>query len=323
MRNLIVVGGLMLGLGFAIGWIAKPVPSGKTAESRAVRPSPDRSVEAPASPPAAISKTKSAVREPTKPQETPPGISEQAKSMQADASKMIVDRLRSRLEKRIATLTEELDLTVGQTDLLTTWLNGKMKGMETLDFQNPESMNAMTTTMQSLNEKSLDAELEASLSAEQTAAMGDFKSREHQNKVDSTALKNLSKLRGIIQLEEGQQEAVYQALVKEADATVQKANDRADMPMMNEELGIDMDPYGLGLMDMMYDIGTNAGESGEMTDPQSLQKHFKQNLERRINEKIELMRPVLNEKQLGQYRTELEKKGAGFFGNAFSGMPGK
>src|SRR5690606_8098251 len=91
MKNLIVVGGLMLGLGFAIGWVAKPVPGNSAAEvadAPPPRPAPQAEAASPEAGP--VLKRKRTERQPVagKPEEV--RIGEEAKKMQEEVSKQIV-----------------------------------------------------------------------------------------------------------------------------------------------------------------------------------------------------------------------------------------
>jgi len=47
---------------------------------------------------------------------------------------------------------------------------------------------------------------------------------------------------------------------------------------------------------------------------------LRETIDKRIDAKVDLLRPVLNEKQLEQYRSELKSKGLGIYGTVLSGM---
>ncbi len=49
-------------------------------------------------------------------------------------------------------------------------------------------------------------------------------------------------------------------------------------------------------------------------------KNMRELIDKRIEEKINQLRPVLNDKQLARYREELKSKGMGIYGTAIMGM---
>lgn len=324
MKNLTVVGLLMLGIGFGIGWLAKPVPAlpketavlsksseGKPSVVAAEHPAAD-------SPPAG--KRVIRVNDGKKPADAPTAAQmDQAKKMQAEMSKAMTGRMRGKFEARIERLAESLSLTAEQKAELTTWLDGRMKEIESLDFSDPAAMSHLSGD--GLSEKALDQQLAASLSAEQKEELEAFKGRERSAKVDTAALKSLSKLQGIIQFEEGQRDEVYKILTAGAEAGVDAAEEKPDFTQMfTENMGIEMDPYDLGLTQVLGEVMGGSMNGGIPGDQKEMAKNLRETFDKRIDEKVEKLRPVLNDKQLDAYRGELKSKGLGIYGQMLMGM---
>lgn len=327
MKNLIVVGGLMLGLGFAIGWVAKPVPVVKeaaAANAAAQRQASPSTVTKEAEP---LVQGKRSEREPAAPK-NPHGVTDeqmaQAKKMQGEMVKQMTKRMRTKFEQQIEKLAVSLNLTEDQKKKLTTWLDERMKKLDGMDFEKPESMGEVTGMVKTLNNKALQEELAPLLSEEQKVALKDFTEKEHRVKVDNTALKNLSKIQSVIELEEGQRDQVYEILAAGADASVRTQNDNPDpSSIFMEGMGMDMDPYDLGLQQAMTEsVGDPMEFSKKGAGQKDMAKRLREAFDKKIDAKVEALKPVLNEKQLDQYRTELKTKGMGVYGPMLMGMDG-
>ena len=55
-------------------------------------------------------------------------------------------------------------------------------------------------------------------------------------------------------------------------------------------------------------------------DSKEMMKHLREVIDKRIDEKVERLRPVLNDKQLELYRSELKSKGLGVYGPMMMGQ---
>ena len=316
----------MLGLGLAIGWLAKPAPVPAAEEvvvARAVASTPavPPSVSAPVV--AELPPGKRAQREPAekKPVLQPTEAQmEQGRKMQAEMAKAMVKRQREKFEKQIGKLTDNLHLTADQSAGLTTWLEGQMKELEKLDFTDGKAMSGMMEPGNLLTTQALEDQLTASLTAEQKAALVDFKDREYRTKVDTAALKSLSKLQGVVEFEEGQRDKVYEILVGVAEQRMLAETEKPDIAgMFTEGMGIEMDPYDLGLQQAMTEaMGDPSKLQG--SDTKQMGKNLRQVIDQRIDARVEQLRPVLDDKQLGQYRSELKAKGMGIYGPVLMGL---
>jgi hypothetical protein len=232
-------------------------------------------------------------------------------------------RQRAKFEQYIAKLTESLALTEAQKAGLTKWLDERIEKMESMDLADPSSMTESGGMLASLTNKALEEELSKSLTEEQKASLAGFKERESQSKVDALALKNLSQMQGVFEFEEGQRDEVYKILAAAAEEKIKKQASNPDpSSIFTEGMGIEMDPYDLGIQDAMTEAFKGVGKPGETPDRKAMAENLRKVIDDRISAKVDQLRPVLNEKQLEQYRSELKNKGTGFLGNALIGLEG-
>jgi len=325
MKIPIIVGGVMLALGIAIGWVAKPLPkltiTQAVASAPAVRPPISPAKDSPAEVPG-----KRAIRppEPAKadPISLPPAQKEQVQKMQEQMTKNIVARQRQKFENQIARLTESLALTDGQKAKLENWLDERMKAMETLDITDADSMGDMPEIANQLTNEALASQLDGTLTPEQQTALADFKESEHRNEVDSLALKSLAKLQGIIQFEDGQRDEVYKLLSESAEESIKNASKNPDLSsMFTEGMGLEMDPYDLGIQQAMTEAMTDpSAKKGVLGGNADFAKNIREVIDTRIEAKVEKLRPALNDRQLDAYRNELKTKGLGIYSTVLSTM---
>jgi hypothetical protein len=327
MKNPMMVGGLMLALGFALGWVAKPAATDKggasTSQSSVSNSSADASVK---EVPSAPLETKRAERPATPPKPKDALTDEQraqAKKMQAEASKMMIRNFRAKFEQHIEKLTAGVDLTPEQTAALTSWLEERMAKLENVDFTKPDTMKDLDGLMKSLTTKALEEQLAPTLSDDQKTSLAEFKDKERKSKADAGALKNLSMMQGVVEFKEGQRDEVYKLLAEDAEARAREEEENPDVSKsFTEGMGIQMDPYDLGLQKAMTDAAGMDG-SKMAKDPngqKEMAKQLRTVIDKRIDERVEKLRPVLDDHQLDQYRTELKTKGLGIYGSMLMGM---
>ncbi len=329
MKNPFVVGLVMLCIGIGIGWVAKPVPdagkSGVVANSsgKSAPPPPQ-----PGPPPAADGGNpgKRAIRPPEPPKPAPGMPTEeqmdQAKKMQSEMAKKMVENQRTKFQSQIDRLSENVALTDAQKSKLSAWLDERFQGFENLDFTDPVKMEEFTKQAGQLNDAALEAQLDGTLSPEQETALTDFKTRERASKVDALALKSLSNLQGLIQFEAGQRDKVYEILSESAGETLDAQSKTPDVSsMFTEGMGIEMDPYGLGIQEAFTEsMGGSVKFQNDPEKQQGLAKTLREVINGRIDAKVEKLRPVLNDKQLENYRTGLQTKGLGVYGTVLETM---
>lgn len=315
----------MLGLGFAIGWVAKPAPEPKQAvAAESSFPKAPSAATAPEKAAEPRIQGKRSDRDITVMKSGMPETKEQkemVEKMKSEMTKQLAERQRAKFGQQIERLAESLNLSASQKDALNGWLEGKISNLEKINMQDPSSMTAIGDGSAFPTMKSLEETLLPGLSEDQKAAFGEFKEKEHRGKVDTLALKSLSKLQGVIDFEEGQRDEVYKLLSEGAETTLKTEDEKPDVSkMFTEGMGIEMDPYDLGLQHVMTTVMADDKNLTEAAGQKEVAKKIRAAFDERIEAKVELLRPVLNEKQLGQYRTELKTKGLGVYGNMLSGM---
>lgn len=329
-KNQGLAGILVFVVGIAVGWFSRgsmgPVEE-KTAakvEAPAKSPAPAAAVAVKEDKPAPSAVPgKRAIRDAT-PKKAPAGPDpEQMKKIQGQVAKAMAGRQRAKFEQYIAKLSESLSLTEAQKAGLTKWLDERIEKMESMDLTDPSSMTESGGMLASLTNKALEEELAKSLTEEQKASLAGFKERESQSKVDALALKNLSQMQGVFEFEEGQRDEVYKILAAAAEEKIKKQAANPDpSSIFTDGMGIEMDPYDLGIQDAMTEAFKGSGKPGEAPDRKAMAENLRKVIDDRISAKVDQLRPVLNEKQLEQYRTELKNKGSGFLGNALIGLEG-
>ena len=327
---------LALAVGIAVGWFSRGAVGSADGNNKVVdgsRPkvaitSPSTADKEPAPSPGPIKRT---IREaaPKKSDEASGTMihlsAAQIQEMQKQQIKALTERQRAKLQQRIDKLAETVPLTAAQKAHLMTWLDERVGKAESMSAKDMATPGAEGELMKSMSSKALDDQLSNSLTDDQKTALADFNSHENQTKTDSAALKSLSLLQGSIDLEEGQRDAVYKILSAAAAARLQKeSNNPSSSGMSIGGTEIDMDPYGLGIQDAMQQAFIAAGgdASGNPPDRQKMADTFSTLINQQIDNQVDQLRPVLNDKQLEQYRSELEKKGVGIVGRALMGGSG-
>lgn len=311
MKNKNIIGILLVGLGIAIGWLAKPSSSSPAPPvaatqrvSNAVTPARPTSLdESPIL-------TKRMQREPTEKGNTGEQFKmsqDLAPEMVAMMSKKEIRDKNAKIEQRIAQLSEKLHLTPAQKSRLTAWLGGQIKKMEAMDTSNLASFESLSATARSLTNEALQNELTSDLTSEQQAALTDLNEKDFTRKVDTMALKTLSKIQEDIDFEDGQRDEVYKILTQNAENKERDRLNNTDNLNTSEESELVSDPYDLQLQDMaagsvkkLSDFGDAGGFKLEIDDALIAK------IDKRVNEKVDQLRPILNEKQLAIYRNKLD-----------------
>lgn len=320
-------GVLIFVVGVSVGWVSKSsIGPGAVADHSPAKPSTKDTGKSAASPdakeaaaPPVVSKR--AIRENTpKSAKAVPTIDpEEMKQAQTQMAKAMAERHKTEFERHLGKLAESLSLTDAQKATASKWIEEQIRKVSEIDLSDPSSM-ADGGALSSLTTQAMEEQLKASLSDDQKAAFEQFKEKETRAKVDSMALKSLSQLQGVVDFEEGQRDKVYEILAAEAERKAAADAKRSDpASLFTAGMGIDLDPYDLGLQEAM----TSGMMEGSGTDEKSIMANLRKVVDERINAKVELLRPVLNEKQLEQYRNELKTKGTGFLGGAMMGTEGE
>ena len=199
----------------------------------------------------------------------------------AQIKQQMVNKEREKFENRFAKLTTELNLSPEQQAKIRATMEKSLKKMaadETKDLSELKKTDG------------LDEVTAAALDEEQMASFTAIKAKERQNRIDSKALKSLAELTPVLDLNEEQKDAVYGVLSEQA--AKQQDGERAS-----------------GMIGAPNSEGTVSRAMVDSELPDSILDHLMSpdDLKKRNEGKIEAMRSVLNEQQLQQYITHLEK----------------
>lgn len=316
-------GVLIFVVGVSVGWVLKSGMGHDHPEESAALTSAgkDRGQSSNATPGSTVEAppvvSKRAIRESAPKPAKPESIidSEQMKKAQQQMGKAMAERRKVDFDRHLDKLAESLSLTDAQKSATSKWIEEKIRKVSEIDFSDPSSMTD-AAALTSLTPAAMEEELKKSLSDEQKQAYAQFKEKETRAKVDSMALKSLSQLQGVVDFEEGQRDKVYEILAADAERKATAEAGRSDpASWITDGMGIDLDPYDLGLQEAM----TSGFSGSAATDGESFKERLRKIVDDRINAKVEQLRPVLNEKQLEQYRNELKTKGTGFLGHSIMG----
>ena len=90
--------------------------------------------------------------------------------------------------------------------------------------------------------------------------------------------------------------------------------------VMTDGMGIDLDLEDLGISGA-FDMN-DVTASGEQPNQADIMSKMKESRAKRVEEKVEALRPILNETQLETYRKNLESQSGGILGGMFGGFGG-
>ncbi|MFT6382604.1 MAG: hypothetical protein ACJAXZ_004106 [Akkermansiaceae bacterium] len=325
MKFPVILSIICLGIGLAIGWIAKPASS--DSETEVVKAAPpkvsDRKEPSLATSPAEESdrKVSSAVR--VIGGEETNGITDEQKAQRKKGQDFFGNMMKKsrtdKLDARISKLVAQLNLSPTQEAALRKAAEDSLGGLDSLmeGGFDPSKLGSLT------GDSDLDEALAEILTDEQKEEHEALKKREVANKVEATALKDLAKLSNLDMTQE-QKDAAYDILYKQAEEKTTNQSPQSGMlSMITSGLGIelDIDAEDLGITGAV--IGGDEGEdpSGEQArDPRKMMERMRENQQKKVDEKVEALRPVLDDNQLEQYRKSLEIKQGGILGSFLGGF---
>lgn len=230
---------------------------------------------------------------------------------------MMADQKRVKLQQHTGKLALSLGLTDAQKAGLQTWLDHRIAKIESMSIEEMGKSGEDGDLIKSLTNQALEEQLAVTLTEEKKTALAEFKTRDTQSIIDSAVLKSLSQMQGVIEFGKGQRDAVYKILSDAAAAKIEKESEGpASSSMSLNGMRIDLDPYDFGIKDIMKDAASKAGTSGDTPDSKQMSEIFCDLVDQRIETQVDQMRPVLNDIQLDQYRTDLKNKGSGVLGGA-------
>jgi hypothetical protein len=322
MKNSIAIGLLCLLIGIAIGWVAKPGPEapevasldpGSNAPQKITRsttaPTPDSPGQK-SERPQITSRTVVIGGDGDMSEEDRNRI----EKYQDQREKMMIERQRKKFDRQITDLVAKLGLDANQEAAVRKLYDERLEGMDGLmgmeSMGDPKKMKEISELLRG---EGLDEELASLLSEDQLEAYQQMKAEERGRKMDAKALKDLSKLTGVLALNPDQKDAVYEVLYEQAAERIDNPSDASViMGLSMEGMGFefDVDDSGIGAA---FDMQMSAGD-GEEIDQEAMMKNFQERATQRIDDKVNLLSDILDEDQTTRYREHLESRNQGLFG---------
>lgn len=301
-------------VGIAIGWLARPMygpPAEKTA-GEAARVAPSASVAGSATDrPAKTDRERPADDGAKHKPGAPPD------DMMVKMRSLSMARHRTSMEQHLSALQESLNLSPAQREKLQAEIEAQVALIDKV-MGTPPGEAVDIDPAQTFGIGRLEESLAGSLTPDQEAGLAVFKEREKARKIDARALKDLSRLQGIVDFKEGQREEVYRILSESAGTALANPEPVSVFSEIHSQgVGVETDPYGLGLQKILRDAMNPA--NGAAGGKESARK-IREAVDLSIEEKVEKLRPVLDETQLQRYRTELKNQGLGLLSGMLMGM---
>ena len=237
--------------------------------------------------------------------------------------KIMAERQKNKEEATIQKLVDRLGLTDAQADKLRAYFAKNREELEALMADGDGDWRKMRELTKSLGDDALDSALADILTDEQKTAHEEMKQRDLANKVEARAYRDLATIQGILDLNPEQKDQVYAILHKDA-AQKTESNREANsiVATITEGIGLDINPDDLGIgFSGAIQSFVNRAENGEQPSENrgEILQSIRDNQQQEIDNKVELLAPVLDEGQEDAYRTHLETRGGGLFGGLLQG----
>lgn len=324
MKSTITIGTLCLVIGVAVGWFAKPAPvsqatvvTNTTAPSKAAaRPPSTTRTHAPDSKSERGANSSSTIvingEELDEDQ-----LDERNKQMEERIGKMMLDRQRKQFDRKLADLVKKLGLDATQETKLRAFFDAQLAQMEGfMSSDGDDEFEGIKEFTALVRNDGLGDQLATLLTDDQLEAYDQMKSAERARKVESMALKDLSKLNSVLELTPDQKEDVYDLLYGAAETKIDTNKDaNTMMSVMVGGLGMEMGFDDIG-MESALQAQIESGDGGGQADPDpnAWKKALKENNRKRIDQQVELLSPALSEEQSSRYREHLESQSLGLLG---------
>ena len=170
--------------------------------------------------------------------------------------------------------------------------------------------SATSSSIAPITTEALESQLAGDLASDQQTVLAEFKEKEFRREVDTSALKTLATLQKDIEFEGGQRDEIYKILTQNAEKNVlEKLKNPGTSDMLTANGGADRDPYDIRLPKPAEGSVKNLpkpGDTGHLNLEIDATVFVAFN--KRVEEKIDELRPILNEKQLATYREKLESQ---------------
>ncbi|MFC4991406.1 hypothetical protein [Rubritalea tangerina] len=219
-------------------------------------------------------------------------------------SSRMVDRQQKQFDAKIANLVEKLGLTPQQEEQLRAHYAKKIEAYEEMmagGFEGMRSMDGMEKMAAIMGDGDLTAAMEEILTDEQLGDFEALKTSERKNDIESSAMKSMASLQGVVTLDDTQKDAVYDILYAEAESNVDKNSPVSSM----------MSAFTGG---MMMNIDTSmveqrmAIEADESLDAEQKKAKVEEMQQANIDAKVQRFDGILTETQQSQYRQSLESQ---------------
>lgn len=333
MKNTVMIGLLCLGIGFGAARLLLPNPEDPESKDIQKSPSstpgdPKRSADLSADLSAEIAKSDrpdpSAII--LNGREADPNgedIQQRFRTGQDRFRKIMAERQKNKEEATIQKLVDRLGLTDAQADKIRAYFAKNREELEALMADGDGDWRKMRRLTKSLGDDALDSALADILTDEQKTAYEEMKQRDLANKVEARAYRDLATIQGILDLNPEQKDQVYAILHKDA-AQKTESNREANsiVATITEGIGLDINPDDLGIgFSGAIQSFVNRAEDGEPPSENrgEILQSIRDNQQQEIDNKVELLAPVLDEGQEDAYRTHLETRGGGLFGGLLQG----
>lgn len=219
-------------------------------------------------------------------------------------SSRMVDRQEKQFDAKIANLVAKLGLTPQQEQQLREHYANKIEAYEELmagGFENMKSIEGMENLAAVIGDEDLDGTMDAILTDEQLESFEALKSSERKNGIESSAMKSMASIQGVVTLDDTQKDAVYEILYSEAEGN---ADAKSPMSAM-------MSAFGGGMM-MNIDTGVIEKrmviEADETLSDDQKKTKVEEMQKAHLDEKVSRFDGVLSETQQQQYRQSLESQ---------------
>ena len=216
---------------------------------------------------------------------------------------------KKKVERLIAKLVKDLNLTPEQEKELERYFAEQMElanGSFTGNFD-PENARASMNALAALEGKGLDGLMEDLLTPEQEELWVEREEKRAHREADSAALKGLSNIGSVLEIDEEQRDALYDLFYKKKQVK-EEANTAGNglgaiLGNLTSGMGENMDAdslLGPDFGEAVVAAHQDGGGAVDMADLLSKQR------ERQIDREMGELESILNEEQLGDYREHLE-----------------
>lgn len=244
------------------------------------------------------------------------------KKAKEQMAKRMTDIQRKKFEARFTKMVAELNLSPEQQAKIRAQMEARFTRLGELFTSDEESNQAeqWKEAGELMKTDGLEEATTALLSDEQKQQLDAFKTRERQGRIESRALKDLGNVTNVLELSQEQRDQVYQVLTQEAAAREDKQKTAGMMTAFSEGMGFQFDDE-LGVQDLLQEQMESHMDKDKPQGPEAMadmQKTFRETIRKRTEQKVNALRPYLNETQIQQYRDHLDTKATGLF-NMFGG----